>query len=394
MQLQNAAPARPDLSLVEIADQMRTQLRNQSEANEKARRVDGGTIRQLAQAGVFRMLVPEALGGHQVEPVEFVQVLEALGRGDAATGWCAMTGSTTGLLSAYMHEGGSRLWTERPNVVMAGVFAPMGRATPVDGGYRVSGRWPFASGCQNADFWMGGALVMGESGPRMLDDGQPEILSVFFEPAQAERHDTWHTVGLNGTGSHDIEIKDVVIPAERTASVFGRQPTPDDPLYAFPLFGLLAAGIAAVGLGMGRAAIEDFLDELNAKRVRPGQRPPKEQGHIQTAIAAAEGELRAGRSLLLSICSDLFAKAARTGLVAPADRALLRVAATQAATATRRVIDSLYELGGGATIYERSRLSRHFRDVHTLSHHVMVQPASLQLAGSILTGAKTAARQL
>ncbi len=394
MQVQNAIPARSDLSLLDVAEGMREQLRAQSQANEQARRVDAKTIHALAQAGVFRMLVPEALGGHQVEPVEFVRVLEALGKGDAATGWCAMTGSTTGLLSAYMHDGGAELWTSQRDVVMAGVFAPMGRAQPVHGGYRVSGRWPFASGCENADVWMGGALVMTDAGPRLLDDGQPEVLSVFFDPADAIRHDTWHTVGLNGTGSHDIEVEDLFVPNERTASVFGRPPQPADPLYAFPLFGLLAAGIAAVGLGIGRAAIDDFLAELDAKRPRPGQRAPREQSHIQSAIATAEGELRAGRSLLMSTCVDLFAKAADTGQVTPTDRALLRVSATQAATATRRVVDALYELGGGSTIYERSRLSRHFRDVHTLSHHVMVQPASLQLAGSILTGAKTSARQL
>lgn len=202
--------------MIDSARAMVPVLRERADATEKARRLSADTAGTFADAGFFRMLVPSALGGGEVHPRTFVDVLEALGSGCGASGWIAMTGSTTGLLAAYLPDAEP---FRDPSGIYAGVFAPRGKATPVEGGYRVTGRWPFTSGVDNATLRLGGALVFEGNAPRMLPSGEPEIRSFFFDADQTSVIDTWDTSGLRGTGSHDMAVDDVFVPAERSACV-------------------------------------------------------------------------------------------------------------------------------------------------------------------------------
>ncbi|MEZ4234281.1 MAG: acyl-CoA dehydrogenase family protein [Polyangiaceae bacterium] len=358
----------------------RQRLRQLASQHEEARRVAPELTQELAELGAFRLLVPQPLGGAEARPSGFVRLLEELARGDSATAWCVMTGATTGLLSAYMPKpGAEEIWQQ--GTVTAGVFAPMGQATPVDGGYRVTGRWPFASGCENATWWMAGA--------RCITDSGTDLISVFFPPGDAVRHDTWSTLGLRGTGSHDIELTDVFVPERRVARVLASEPRYDAPLFSFPLFGLLAAGVAAVGLGIGRAALDDFKRYVTQKRL-PGGRRASSQGHLQLEFARAEGELEAGRALLYQTCDQLYAEALKLDstrqekLISPVKRAHLRLAANQAVRGAVRAVDALHEAAGGAAVYTRSPFEKHLRDIHTLTQHVMVQAGTLRHVGAVL----------
>ena len=243
--------------MIEAATALLPTLRERAEATENARRLSPETAQAFADAGFFRMLVPSGLGGGEVHPRVFVDVLEILGSGCGASGWIAMTGSTTGLLAAYLPDGEP---FRDPSGIYAGVFAPRGKATPVEGGYRVSGRWPFTSGVDNATIRLGGALVFEGDAPRLLPSGEPEIRSFFFDADQTSVIDTWHTSGLRGTGSHDMVVEDVFVPAARSACVLSDAPRHEGPLYTFPLFGLLSLGISAVGLGIARHALEVIAD--------------------------------------------------------------------------------------------------------------------------------------
>jgi alkylation response protein AidB-like acyl-CoA dehydrogenase len=348
----------------------------------------------MAEAGLFRMLVPRSLGGFEVHPRDFVDVLATLGRGDGAAAWCVMTGSTTSLVGAYLPvETAASLWKEDPTVIMAGVFAPMGRARPVEGGYRLSGRWPFASGSENASWRLGGALVMDESGPRKLESGQPEIRSFFFRADESTIHDTWHTAGLCGTGSHDMEVEDIFVPEERSCSVMGDAPRHEGALYRFPIFGLLAAGVAAVGLGIARAAMSDLCELAQTKKSFGGRRGMADQDLVQVEVGRAEGELRAGQSLLRQTCDEVW-EAATKGELSLADRASLRLAATQATRAAVRSVDAMYQTGGGTALYRKSPLQRHLRDIHTVTQHIMVAPATMKTVGRVLLGVETDVSQL
>lgn len=384
----------PHADLVHRALDLVPTLRAQSESIERDRRVPLALAQQLAAAGLFRMLVPRSLGGFEAHPNVFVDVLATLGRGDGAAAWCVMTGSTTSLVGAYLpKEAAASLYADDPEVIMAGVFAPLGRAEPVEGGYRLTGRWPFASGSENASWRLGGGLVMQDGGPRKLPSGQPEIRSFFFRAEESTIHDTWHTAGLCGTGSHDMEVEDVFVPADRSTCVLADVPQHEGPLYRFPIFGLLAAGVAAVGLGIARAAIDDLRQLAQTKKSFGGKRSMADQELVQVEVARAEGELRAGEALLRQTCDEVWISATK-GELSLADRASLRLAATQATRAAVRSVDAMYQTGGGAALYRTSPLQRHLRDVHTVTQHIMVSPATMKTVGRVLLDVPTDVSQL
>jgi len=265
----------------------------------------------------------------------------------------------------------------------------MGRAIPVDGGYRLSGRWPFTSGVENSSLRLGGALVFEGVKPRLLPSGEPEIRSFFVRADQSAVIDTWKTSGLKGTGSHDMVVEDIFVPDSHTACVLTDAPTESGPLYRFPLFGLLALGVSAVGLGIARASLDEIA-EL-ATRKKRGRRSLGETELAQLRMAEAEGELRAAEALIGTTIDDVWSG---EGTLDARDRASLRLAATHAARAAARVVDAAYHLGGGTSIYESSPLQRHFRDVHTMTQHIMVNEISLKPVGRVLFGLPTDLTQL
>ena len=382
-------------SLINHAIEMRDRLIERAPAVEAQRHADQSTVDELARHGLYRMLVPRDYGGEEVAPLVFARALEEIARADAATAWCVMTGATTGMLSAYMSpEGASELWGQKPDMVMAGIFAPMGKAVRTGDSYRVSGRWPFASGCQVASWHSGGALVFEDGKPVMDEDGTPTMVTVFFPASESRIHDTWDTAGMRGTGSHDIEVQDLEIPLRHTATIVGKRPNVDGPLYAFPAFGLLAHGVAACATGLALSALDAFR-ELMLKKKKPGQKKPMAGRElVQVSMAHADAELAAGRALVRQTLEEVWDTAQSTGAISLADRARVRAAASQAVKASTRAVDRVYTLAGGTSLYERSPLARHMRDIHTVTQHIMVSPATDQLIGRVLLDQESDFRQL
>lgn len=347
--------------------------------HEAARRVDPELSARLGREGYYRMLVPASRGGLEVTTDVYVRALETLAEGDAATAWCVMTGATTGLLAAYLPaEGAARLMLD-PNVALAGVFAPMGKATPVEGGYRVRGRWPFCSGGENAAWRTGGALVMGEAGPRKTASGAPEVRSMFFSAADSTLVDTWNVAGLSGTGSHDLVVDDVFVPECLTAVLSEDRPA-QGATAPLPPFAVLALGVGAVALGVARAALDACTAQ--AKAPRRGGATRASDSHVQIELARAEAELRAARAFVLQAIAEV----REHDTISLRDRALLRMAASHAVRAATSVVDVAYALGGGAAIYRDNPLQRHSRDAHTITQHVMVAPGASKLAGRAWLG--------
>ena len=190
---------------------------------EAARRLPAPAVAALVRAGVFKLLVPKVYGGSQAHPSTMIAVIEAIARADGSAGWCTMVGATSGLMSVHLDEDIAREVYGPPDAITCGVFAPLGRAVPTEGGYRVSGRWPFASGCEHSAWRMGGTMVMGDKGPELLPNGAPDVRSVLFRADETKVIDTWDTSGLRGTGSHDLEVSDVVVPRSRTFSLLTRR---------------------------------------------------------------------------------------------------------------------------------------------------------------------------
>ncbi len=357
-------------------------IRAQAERIEHDRRLPPALVRTLARAGVFRLCVPGALGGDEAEPATLLVVLEELARADGSTGWCAMIGATSGLVSAYLPAAEARaIYGASREVVTGGVFAPTGGAVREDGTYRVTGRWRFASGCQHCDWLMGGCVVRG--------DGAPQARMVLFPATDAEIIDTWTVSGLRGTGSHDIAVRDLRVPVTRSVALGHDRPIAAGALYAFPLFGLLALGIAAVALGIARRALDEIVALAGAKTPTGGRRTLAERSTVRAQLAEAEATLGAARAFLFDVVGGAWAAARAAGVIAVPLRARLRLAATHATVAAARVVDAAYTAGGGTAVYADSPLQRAFRDVHVVTQHMMVAPATWELCGRVLLGLDT-----
>lgn len=365
--------------MVEAAEALAPRVAELAELGERERRLPAELVAKFRSAGLLAMCAPASLGGGEVPLADTLAAIETIAVADAAAAWCAMIQSTSGVTGGYLEpDGAAEVFAERGDTVLGGVYAPLGRAADAPGGYRVSGRWPFASGSGHCTWLIGGCLV--EAGPARL---------MLFPAAEVAIHDTWHVSGLAGTGSNDIEVRDVFVPRARTVAVATEQPLASGPLYRFPVFGLLALGIAAVALGIARGAIEDMLDLAGAKTPTGSRRKLAERPLVQLQLAQAEAGLGSARAYVFDSVAHAWAAAERGEVLTLAQRARLRLAATSATLACAEVVDAMYGAGGGTSIYQSSPLQRRFRDIHAATQHVMVGLPTYELAGRVLFGLET-----
>jgi indole-3-acetate monooxygenase len=345
---------------------------------DEARRLPADLAQTLAQQGFFRMVLPAEYQGLELPPVEMIHVLETLSAANASVAWCVMIGATTALNSAYLPDHHARVIWADPNMITGGVFAPKGKAVREGDDYRVNGRWAWGSGSANCGWLVGGALVQGDKGPsaRMM----------WFKRDQVELIDTWHSMGMRGSGSGDLSVVDALVPIDRSVSLTDDKARIERPLYAFPAFGMLAMAIAGVALGNARGAIDDLVEMAGGKVPTGSRRPLAERASTQVDVARAEGQLRAARTYLHDSAQTAFENASQNGELSLADRANLRIAATHAVRTSAEVTRIMHDLGGGTSVYETCPLSRRFRDAHVATQHIMVAPGSLELAGRALLG--------
>jgi indole-3-acetate monooxygenase len=353
---------------------------------EAARRLPDDLARRMAGAGMFRLLVAERFGGAEVHPQEFFDAVAATARRDGAAGWCQMIGTTTGLLCASLPEPwADTIYGANPDVITTGVTAPLGRAEPVDGGYRVSGRWPFGSGCQISDWICGGCLILEDGQPRPGARGLPESVLMMFPAAEVTIHDTWRTSGLCGTGSHDIEVTDAFVPEGRW-SVLGSRARIDAPLYRFPMLGLLALGVSAVAVGIAERAIDEVVDLATAKVPTGSRRTLAERPATQSDLARARSLLRAARAYTAEAIGEAWAQAQSECRIDLDRKAELRLAATSNTWSAVEAVDLMYHLGGGSSVYQSSALQRCLRDVHVATQHIMVARPTYEVVGKVMLG--------
>ncbi len=353
---------------------------------ETERRLPPEAVRALVDAGAFKLCVPRAYGGGEVSLATALAVFEEIARADGSAGWCAMIGAVSGLMSVYVDDDVARGIYAPVDAITCGVFAPMGRATRVDGGFRVSGRWPFASGCEHSAWRMGGTIVEGDP---PLASGAPDVRNMIFPASDARIVDTWDVSGLRGTGSHDIEVTDVFVPASRSYSLITERARHSAPLYAMPLFGAIASGVAAVAIGIARAAVDTFVDVAKAKQPLGARRSIAHRELVQLHVARAEAKLRAARAGLHDAIAQVEADVRAHGAASLNTRAHFRIASVHATTEAAAAVDLVYEAAGGSAIYAKSPLQRHFRDVHVATQHVMVSATTATLAGRVLLGIDT-----
>jgi alkylation response protein AidB-like acyl-CoA dehydrogenase len=349
---------------------------------DSGRRLPDRLVAALRDSGLLRAGAPREVDGSELAPGRALRCAEQVARGDASAGWCVSIAITSSLLAAYLPPGAREDLFGGGRGIAAGVWAPRGRARPVEGGVVVSGRWAFCSGITHADMLFAGCLIDDGPGPA----GERPSPSVLALPkADLEILDTWHTLGLRGTGSHDAVAKEVFVPAARVFSLFDG-PVVDRPLYRFPIFGFFALSIAAAALGNARAAIDAFVELAGGKVGLGSSRTLAERAPTQAAAASAESSLRAARALYYEAIEAAWQAAQRDESISVALRNELRLAATHAVRTSAEVVSAVYDLAGGTAIYDHSPLQRHFRDAHTATAHFQVNTASRELPGRILLG--------
>jgi indole-3-acetate monooxygenase len=259
---------------LEAARSLQVRISGRSEEMEAARRLPADLAAEMARAGLFRIAMPGSLGGAELPPADIVRVIEAVAEADGSAGWCVMIGSTTAVSLAYLaHEVATGLVSD-PDMITGGVFAPMGRAELEGDHYRVSGRWSWASGSANCRLLFGGCMVLENGTPRLLAGGRPEARMVVMPADRVELIDSWHAAGLKGTGSGDMAVKNLAVPLDHSVNLAMDPPVETGPLYLFPVFGLLALGIAGVASGNARAALDALQAGFPAAslRARPARR--------------------------------------------------------------------------------------------------------------------------
>jgi indole-3-acetate monooxygenase len=379
VQLQTPPSSRDEVE--RVARDISSMARELAPEIERGRQLPGELLDHLRRSGLLRAGAPSEVGALELAPGLALRCAEELARGDASTGWCVSIAITSSLLAAYLPTE-SRAELFGSDRIAAGVWAPRAKARPVDGGVVVSGRWAFCSGITHSDFLFGGCMIDGDE-RATSERPMPSVVAMPKDDLQIL--DTWHTLGLRGTGSHDAVADEVFVPAARMFSLFDG-PVLDRPVYRFPAFGFFALSIAAAALGNARGAIDELVALATHKVGLGSSRTLAERTATHATVAEAEASLRAARAAYYEAI-DAAWQAAQDGPPVSVDlRNGLRLAATHATRTAADVVRSMYDLGGGTAIYDDSPLQRRFRDAYTATAHFQVNEASRELPGRLLLG--------
>ena len=364
---------------------------------EQDRRIPAEVLAALHDAGLFRLLLPVSLGGGAADFVTFNQVIEAISAADASTGWCLAQAVASSHAAGFL-DPKIALEVFGPNSAVAwGPPAGLAKATVVDGGYTVTGRWRFASGSAHCP-WMGGhSTVFERDGkPRLDSQGRPVNRTMLFRKEKATIHDIWHVVGLRGTQSNDYEVRDLFVsepystwrdlPADRRE---------DGPLYNIPLLTLYGIGFSGVALGLARACLDAFMTLAATKKSGGGLGSAavlRDNAVIQSRVAKATGRLESSRAFLHQILREMWDASATAGAFKLDQRARLRVAITSAMDQARRVVDFAYHAAGTTAIFNGSPFERRFRDMNTATAQGQAHLSNFEAAGQALFGVEPSQR--
>jgi indole-3-acetate monooxygenase len=349
-------------------------------AFDSERRLPDAVFDALAEAGLFRLWLPEALGGPQLSPADFMTVVEAASALDGSVGWLVGNGGGMSRIGGYLPEPVAREFFSNPRGFVTSATGAVGSAQKVDGGYRVTGRWPFGSGAHHASYFMGLASAKGADGK----DEPP--LCCYFDRRDVVVHDTWRVSGLRATGSSDFEVREIFVPEPHTHVLMAPRPTQDGILYRLPAVSVFAWTVSVVPLGIARGAMNAFA-ELASRKARSGVSALlRDREIVQSNYGRADALHRAARAFLIDAMSELTAASAEGGPRLINARAVLRTACTHAAESAVRIVDLLAAETGAAAIFEASPVERFVRDVHAAVKHIAMNPNNYVVSGRLGLG--------
>jgi indole-3-acetate monooxygenase len=309
-------PTTSAAALIQTARALATNVDAVRESVDRERALPVDLVDALGAAGMFSLWLPNFIGGAELDAVDDVRVIEELSRLDGSVGWCASIASAYSCIAGYLQpDVASRIY-DGGRTVVAGAVMPTGKAFIANGGYRVTGHWTYGSGIRHSQWALGNCIVHDCDGPQKGPGGAPEIRLAMFPTSSAEVIDTWRVSGLRGTGSNDYRVADLFVPEEHTISYPAPPPVQGRTLYAMPLISLLAVAIAAVPLGIARAAIDAVIALASVKALYGSSTLLRDRPAVQADVARAEILLGSARSYLFSMFGELWDEVA-TGAVIP-----------------------------------------------------------------------------
>ncbi len=360
-----------------------------AERAERERRLPAELLAELHDRRLFRLLLPAPYDGEEVDPVSFFRIIEAVAKLDASTAWCLCQANGCAMIAAFLEPAvAQQIWGRDPAAVLAWGPGAKSRAARADGGFRLTGKWSFASGARHAT-WLGGhAVVTAADGTPARDgEGAAVIRTMLFPADLATMTDVWDVIGLRATGSDSYSISDLFVRHDHSVS----RENPAErrhrtPLYQFPALSLYAIGFSATALGIARTMLDTFMDLAADKTPRLARQVLRDNGVIQADTARAEARLGAARAFVVSEVADIWASVIARGRLTVAERMRIRLAATYAIHEAKAAADTAYDLAGATAIFTAGRFERRFRDIHTVTQQLQGRRTHFETVGAFLLG--------
>ncbi|GAB4190398.1 MAG: acyl-CoA dehydrogenase family protein [Wenzhouxiangellaceae bacterium] len=378
-------------ALIEAALALQDDIRSRRGEIEAQRRVPLDLIEKLKTAGFFRMTMPKDWGGMELDPMTQLRAIEILAEADASVAWCVMIGSDTGYFSAFIDQDVAKAMFPDVDMITGSTLTTTGHAEIVDSGYHVSGRMPFSSGCEHSDWFVVGCLVYRDGEQCFHDSGIPVTRQCFVPRHAVTILDTWDTIGLRGSGSHDLEIAGHFVPEAQSFSFQDFKPYRMSPLYVFPMSILL--NFSSVPLGIASSVIDGFAERSHRparKTMINGQMtPPKNQCDdffVQDAIGRAAAKLASARAYLYSTIEGFWQTLNSGAEPQPEQAAHFYLVHTHVFESCKEAIELVYKISGGGAVYKKNQIERSLRDIQTINQHVINSLRSYSVGGRLLLG--------
>ena len=377
----------PGFGLIERARALQPLIAREADEIERTRRLTEPVVSALIENGLYRVLLPQSLGGTEAPPEIFMQMLEEIAKADASTAWCLGQCSVCAMTAAYLDpDAAHEIFNAPPGILAWGAIAHEVQVVP--GGYRATARWDFASGCRQAN-WLGAhvRVVEADGTPRRKPNGAPEIRTILFPVASATMYDVWDVIGLNGTGTDSYSVDNLFIP-EKFAALRDEPAALRErgPLYKFTTNLTFGLGFAAVSVGVARATLDAAVDLARGKQPQ-GLKAMRENNAVQGVIGRNEASLRAARAYLYATASEVWRDLTQGGEFTDEHRAAVRLASTWTIHQAASVVDAAYHMAGATAIFSANKFERRFRDMHAIAQQIQARDTHYEDVGKMILAA-------
>ena len=375
----------PGFGLVERARALAPLIAREADEIERTRRLTAPVVSALVENGLYRVLLPQSLGGAEAPLEVFMQMQEEVAKADASTAWCLGQCSVCAMTAAYLDaDVANEIFNTPPGILAWGAIAHEVKAVP--GGYLASARWDFASGSRQAS-WLGAhvRIVEADGTPRKKPDGSPEIRTILFPVTSATMYDVWDVIGLKGTGTDSYSVENLLIP-ERFAAL---RDDPDalrekGPLYKLSTNMVFGMGFAATALGVARATLDAAIELSRGKHSAGLATAMRENSAVQGQIGRTEANLRAARAYLYATAAEVWHDLTHTGNLTEDRRIALRLASTWTIHQAAAVVDTAYHMAGATAVFAANKFERRFRDMHAIAQQIQARDTHYEDVGKAI----------